>query len=70
MGVMVYFKGPKDKRFTPMDIKTGELHNRLMYAPIYADRMIQDIKEWIDHNRQCAPGCSLQIREPGGRVLY
>lgn len=53
------------------DPKTGELFDRLAYAPIYRDELLPDVKTWIDYNKQCAPECSIQCRVPGtSKILY
>lgn len=71
LGFMVYFKGPKDKRFSPIDIKTGELYSRLAYAPIYPHRFKDAVIAWIEENKKRAPECTIQIRRPGtGRIVY
>lgn len=71
MRFMVYFKGENDKRFMPMDIRTGELFIHLAYAPIYAENMLEAVKNWIDANKKCAPNCKIQIRLAGtNKVIY
>lgn len=68
---MVYFKGPKNKHFRPMSLATGELFGRLVYAPMYKPELFPVVVEWIEHNKQCAPDCKIQIRAPGtGKILY
>lgn len=52
---MVYFKGPIDKRHRPMRLNTGELFDRLVYAPVYKDDLLPAVKSWIDLNRKRAP---------------
>lgn len=71
LGFMVYFKGSKDKKFRPMDIKTGELFDRLAFAPIYRPELFPQVVAWIDHNKKCAPDCKIQIRKPGtASIIY
>lgn len=71
MRFMVYFKGEKDKRFAPMDIVSGELFNRLAYAPVYGGSMLDAVKGWIDENKKRAPECKLQIRIAGtAKIIY
>ena len=54
-----------------MSLNTGELFDRLAYAPIYRDELLPDVKTWIDYNKQCAPECSIQCRAPGtSKILY
>ena len=68
---MVYFKGPNDKRHRPMSLNTGELFDRLVYAPAYKDDLLPAVKSWIDLNKKCAPDCSIQCRVPGtSKILY
>ena len=68
---MVYFKGAHDKRHKPMDLSTGELFNRLVFAPRYPDELLPAVQEWIEINKQRAPECSIQCREPGtARIIY
>ena len=68
---MVYFKEEKDKKFRPMSLKTGEIFNRLLYAPLYPYEILEDVKGWIDYNKKCAPECKIQIRVPGTqKVIY
>ena len=68
---MVYFKGPRDKQHKPMSLNTGELFNRLVYAPVYNDDLLPAVKSWIDLNKKTAPECSIQCRAPGtSKILY
>ena len=68
---MVYFKGAHDKRHRPMDLSTGELFNRLVFAPCYPEELLPNVREWIEINKQRAPECSIQCREPGtARIIY
>lgn len=68
---MVYFKGAHDKRHRPMDLSTGELFNRLVFAPRYPDELLPNVREWIEINKQRAPECSIQFRKPGtARIIY
>lgn len=68
---MVYFKGAHDKRHRPMDLGTGELFNRLTFAPRYPVELLPNVREWIEINKQRAPECSIQCREPGtARIIY
>lgn len=54
-----------------MSLTTGELFDRLAYAPIYKDELLSDVKTWIDLNRMRAPDCSIQCRVPGtSKILY
>ena len=68
---MVYFKGAHDKRHMPMDLDTGELFDRLVFAPRYPDELLPAVQEWIEINKQRAPECSIQCRELGtARIIY
>lgn len=68
---MVYFKGPRDKQHKPMSLNTGELFNRLVYAPVYNDDLLPAVKSWIDLNKKNAPDRSIQCRVPGtSKILY
>lgn len=68
---MVYFKGTGDRRFHPMSLITGEIFNRLAFAPMYNDNMLPDVIRWIEHNKACAPECCIQCRKPGTRqIIY
>ena len=40
---MVYFKGANDKHHRPMNIASGELFDRLAFAPIYRDELLPDV---------------------------
>lgn len=68
---MVYFKGANDKHHRPMNIASGELFDRLAFAPIYSDELLPDVIRWIEHNKKCAPECSIQCRAPGTeKIIY
>ena len=54
-----------------MSLNTGELFNRLVYAPVYNDDLLPAVKSWIDLNKKTAPECSIQCRAPGtSKILY
>ena len=62
---------PRDKQHKPMSLNTGELFNRLVYAPVYNDELLPAVKSWIDLNKKNAPDCSIQCRVPGtSKILY
>ena len=68
---MVYFKGANDKHHRPMNIASGELFDRLAFAPIYRDELLPDVIRWIEQNKECAPECSIQCRAPGtAKIIY
>lgn len=69
MRYMVYFKGKNDNKFTPMNVFTGQLIDRLAYAPTYGESMLQGLKDWIDHNAIVCPECKIQLRV-GKKIVY
>ena len=62
---MVYIKMPNDKKYSPMNIITGEVYNRLVYAPRYKEELLPDIRNWIESNKQNCPDINIQIRIAG-----
>ena len=52
-----------------MNIFTGQLIDRLAYAPTYGESMLQGLKDWIDRNAIVCPECKIQLRV-GKKIVY